>query len=250
MASRPPPRFVVRPHDTAGQRRRWLWLGAGWLGSLLLTGLGVGLLVHRATPAAGEQRLIQALSLQNEQLKQQVANLQRSEQVTEIATKTLRGSLAEREEEIAGLRADLGFYARLVGGDAQREGLRVQEVTLQPIAGTRGWNLTLSLTQNAKRGEEVSGKVLVGVEGLRGDKVVQLDWASLGDATQKDGLPFRFKYFQQLHATMVLPADVRPNRLHITVQPAGDEAVSRSVAWSEALSGHITTTRGDNDAQP
>lgn len=250
MASRPPPRFVVRSHDATGQRRLWLWLGLAWLGSLLLTGLVTGLLVRRATPAASEHRQLAALTEQNDDLKQQVSNLQRSAQVNEIATKALRGTLAEREEEISGLRADLGFYARLVGGDAQREGLKVQEVRVQPVIGTHGWNLTLSITQNAKRGEEITGKVLVSVEGLRADKVVQLDWPALGATVQKDGLPFRFKYFQQLSATIVLPADVRPTRVHITVQPAGDEAVSRTVAWNDALTGNITTTQGDHDAQP
>ena len=250
MASRPPPRFVVRTQDATGQRRRALWLGAAWLLSLLVTALVVGGLVRRATPAAAEKRQIAVLTQQNDELQQQVANLQRGDQVTNIATRSLRQTLAEREEEISGLRADLGFYSRLTGGDAQREGLKVQEVRLQPVTDSRAWNLTLSLTQNAKRGDDVTGTAIVSVEGLRGDKVVQLDWKSLGDTSQSDGLPFKFKYFQQLHATIVLPADFRPTRLLITAQPAGDDAVSRTVAWADALSGHLTPTQGEQDAQP
>ena len=42
---------------------------------------------------------------------------------------------------------------------------------LQPIVGSRGWNLSLSLTQNAKRGDEISGNALVSVEGQRGDQI-------------------------------------------------------------------------------
>ena len=249
MASRPPPRFVVRPHDMAGQRRRWLWLGAAWLASVLLVALVTGLVVRGATPAATEHRQVQALKVENDDLKQQVANLQRASQVNEIADRSLRSTIAEREEEISGLRADLDFYARLVGGDAQRGGLRVQDIRLQPINGTRGWNLTVSLTQNAKRGEETAGTALVSVEGLRGDKVVRLDWPALGDATQKDGLPFRLKYFQELHATIVLPADFRPNRVYVSAQPAGDDAVSRAVAWNDAVGGTLTKP-GDSHAQP
>ena len=137
-----------------------------------------------------------------------------------------------------------------MGGDAQRAGLKLQEVKLQPITGSHGWNLTLSLTQNAKRDEETTGNALVRVEGLRGDKVVTLDWAALGDATQKNGLPFHFVYFQQLHATLVLPADFRPTRLHLLLQPASGDPVDRTVAWDAALSGNITTAQGDQDAQP
>ena len=250
MASRPPPRFVVRPHDVAGRRRRVLWLGAAWLISLLLTALIVGALVRRTTPAANDKRQLKALAQENDDLKQQVANLQRADQVGDIATRSLRQTLIEREEEINGLRADLGFYSRLTGGDAQREGLKVQEARLQPVANSHAWNLTLSLTQNAKRGDDVTGNASVSIEGLRGEKVVQLDWSALGDNAQRDGMPFRFKYFQQLQGTIVLPADFRPTRLIIKAQPTGDDPVTRTVAWSEALSGHLTPTQGEQDAQP
>jgi len=249
MASRPPPRFIVRPHDMAGQRRRWLWLGVAWIASLLIVALVTGLVVRRATPAATEHRQIQSLKVENDDLKQQVSNLQRAAQVNEIADRSLRNTIAEREEEISGLRADLDFYGRLVGGDAQRGGLRVQDIRLQPIEGTHGWNLTVSLTQNAKRGEETSGTVLISIEGLRGDKVTRLEWPALGDTAQKDGLPFRLKYFQELHATIVLPADFRPNRVYVSAQPAGDEAVSRAVAWTDAVGGTLTKP-GDSHAQP
>ncbi|WP_430391858.1 DUF6776 family protein [Dyella sp. 20L07] len=250
MASRPPPRFVVRPHDVAGGRRRALWLGAAWLISVVLTGVIVGVLVRGTTPAASEKRQVIALTKQHDDLQQQVANLQRAGQVADIATRSLRQTLAEREEEISGLRADLGFYSRLTGGDAQREGLKVQEVRLQPVADSHAWNLTLSLTQNAKRGDDVTGTATISVEGLRGDKVIRLEWPALGDTSQADGMPFRFKYFQQLHATVVLPADFRPTRLLITAQPTGDDAVTRAVAWGDALSGHLTPTQGEQDAQP
>lgn len=250
MASRPPPRFVVRPHDAAGRRRRAWWLAGAWLLSVALTGVIVGALVRHATPAATEQRELKVLAKQNDDLQQQVANLQRAGQVGDIANQSLRKTLAEREEEITGLRADLGFYSRLTGGDAQREGLKVQEVRLQPVSSSHAWNLTLSLTQNAKRGEDVTGNATVAVEGLRGDKVVRLTWDALGDTSQSSGMAFRFKYFQQLHATIVLPADFRPTRLVITAQPSGDDAVSRAVTWADALSGHLTPTQGEQDAQP
>lgn len=250
MALRPPPRFVVRRHDDVSHRWRWLWWGLAWLASLLLVGLVVGALGGQVRPIATDHRQQRALLSQVDDLKQQVANLQRAAQVNEVATKALRGTLAQREEELSGLRADLGFYSRLVGGDAQRQGLKLQEVKLQPIAQSHGWNLIFSLTQNAKRGDEIRGNATVSVEGLRGNKVVTLDWAALGDAAQKDGLPFRFTYFQQLQGTIVLPGDFRPTRLRIRIQPASGAPVTRAVTWAAALSGNITTAEGDHDAQP
>jgi len=250
MASRPPPRFVVRRHDDVSHRWRWLWWGLAWLASLLLLGLILRALDGRVTPLVSNHRQQRALLSQIDDLKQQVANLQRSAQVNAVATKALRGTLTQREEELSGLRADLGFYSRLVGGDAQRQGLKLQEVKLAPIANSRGWNLILSLTQSAKRGDETTGNATVSVEGLRGDKVITLDWSALGDAAQKDGLPFHFTYFQQLQGTIVLPGNFRPTRLRIHIQPASGAPVTRAVSWAAAMSGNITTAEGDHDAQP
>ncbi|HEX7813961.1 DUF6776 family protein [Dyella sp.] len=251
MGSRPPPRFVVRQHDDTAHRRKLYWLAGGWAASLLATGLIVAALAGHNAPAVVDKRQVKALTAQNDDLKQQLANLQRAQQVNDIATKSVRSTLAEREEEINGLRADLGFYSRLIGGDAQRQGLRVQELKIVPVSGSpTAWNINLSLTQSAKRGDEVTGKLQVSVDGLRGEKVVQLDWPALGDAAQKDGLPFRFKYFQQLHATFVLPADFKPTRLHVKVMPNGDTAISRAVGWNDALAGNLTAVQGDKDAQP
>jgi hypothetical protein len=241
---------VVRRHDDVSHRWRRLWWGLAWLTSLLAVGAAVHLLGGHGAPAVPNPRQQRALLAEVDALKQQVANLQRAGQVNEVATSALRGTLAQREKELSALRSDLGFYSRLVAGNGQRQGLKLQEVKLQPITGSRGWTLILSLTQNAKRGDEISGHVVVSVEGMRKDKVVTLDWSALGDGAQKDGLPFRFTYFQQLQGTIVLPADFRPTRLRIRVDPASGEDFNRTVAWSAALSGNITTAEGDRDAQP
>jgi len=253
MASRPPPRYVVRPHDAASQRRRLLWFGLAWLGSMLLAGLMVALAIGAwkgVVPRIWDRRELRALTAENGDLKQQVADLQRSEQVADVATKALRETISQRDEEISGLRADLSFYSRLVGGDAQREGLKVQEVSLQPVPHSQAWNLAISLTQNIKRDDDTSGTTTVSVEGLSNNKVVQLDWPTLGDAAEKDGIPFRFRYFQQLHTTIALPAGFRPTRLHVTVQPENGDPVTQAVAWSDALSSPVTNSQGDTDAQP
>jgi cell division protein FtsB len=255
MASRPPPRYVVRPHDAASQRRLMLWLGLAWLGSVLLVGVIVALAVGAwkgVVPRISDRHELRTLTAENEDLKQQVANIQRSQQVNDIATKALRETISQRDEEISGLRADLSFYSRLVGGDAQREGLKVQEVSLQSVPHSQAaWNLAISLTQNIKRDDDTNGTTTISVEGLRNNKVVQLDWSTLGDAAEKNGIPFKFRYFQQLHTTIALPSDFRPTRLHVTVQPENGDPVSRTVAWSDALSSPVTTNQGDTtDAQP
>jgi len=225
-------------------------LGLGWLASLALAAWLAGRAPSSSRPPEHDAHSQRALLAQIDDLKQQVANLERSAQVNEVATRSLRGTLAQREEELNGLRTDLGFYSRLVGGDARGEGLKLQEVRLQPITGSRGWNLDLGLTRNARRGSDVEGKALVAVEGLSGDKVERLEWPALGDTAQKDGMPFHFTYFQQLHGTIVLPEGFRPTRLRIRIQPSSGAPIEQAVAWGAALNGNLTMAQGEHDAQP
>lgn len=70
MASRPPPRFVVRRHDNVALRWRRLWWGLAWLGSLLLLGLVLGVLNRRIVPIAVDHSQRRALLSQIDDLKQ------------------------------------------------------------------------------------------------------------------------------------------------------------------------------------
>lgn len=167
-------------------------------------------------------------------LAQKIATLSRSEQVARIAAEELRQTLADREEEISALRADLAFYSRLVGSGNQRSGLSVHNVHAEPIAGSRAWRVTITLTRNAHRGKANEGIARLEVEGVADGKLVLLEWDDLGDPQHPNGVPYSFKYFQQLHASIMLPAGFTPNRLRVVVEPKDGDAVQRTLSWEQA----------------
>src|SRR5262245_33755438 len=70
-----------------------------------------------------------------EQLRQRVATLTRSDQISRDANRDLQGAIADRDEEVAGLRADVAFYERLVGATSQRRGLSVHALRVQAQKG-------------------------------------------------------------------------------------------------------------------
>lgn len=237
MAPSHPPRFVVRRlDDMSVERRKRLLMGAAWLGSLFLTTLLTwSLTAGKASAGKPGHGPIVAHETEAEDLRQQVANLQRAGQVSEIAARELKRNLAERDEEISGLRTDLAFYSRLVGGNGQRDGLKIQGTRTTAIKGApNGWNVVITLTQNARRGDEVKGDVHLAVEGIQDNKVRTLEGAALGQAASVDGLPFAFRYFQQIQGSFTLPAGFQPTRLRLEARPAGDDTVSATVPWAEA----------------
>ncbi|HXS73200.1 MAG TPA: DUF6776 family protein [Rhodanobacteraceae bacterium] len=233
--SSPKPR-LFRLRVFIAQRRRAL---AGLLAAVVLLGVfGLGVLAgHRAAVSKGSAARAFALARRNEDLQNQLAILQRDRQVSQIADRVLQRNLTERDEEIRSLRADQAFYSKLVGADTQPGALAVHGIALKPIARTRAYNFAVTLTQSAEGGKQIQGKLMIAVEGIRADKLAVLDWSELGGPAASDGLPFAFKYFQQVQGTLMLPGGFTPNRIRVTLEPQDGAAVTRSLPWSQALEG-------------
>ena len=203
------------------------------------TGMATGIWWAQRTPAAPVSKVPAIPMVANSGTAradaQEIATLKRSEQVARIAAQDLRKTLADREEEISALRADLAFYSNLVGSGERGAALSVHGVHLEPVAGSRAWNATITLTQNARRGRDNKGILRLAVEGVRDGKLELLDWKQIAAPDQRAGLAYAFKYFQQLHASLILPEQFTPNRLRVLVDPAHGKAVTRSMSWSDAL---------------
>ena len=176
-------------------------------------------------PSASENQELRAL-------RQQVATLKRSDQISRNANIGLQGTLAEREEEISGLRADVDFYERLVGSTGQRQGLRVHEATFAPEAGGT-WHYTVTLTQNLNRGAISKGGMRFSVEGVRAGKLQTVKWDELLQKPNAPAKPFSFRYFQQLEDSIMLPPGFTPQRVKVSLTGG----VEQSFPWQGARSG-------------
>jgi len=186
----------------------------------------------RAQLAERERRLAAQQDV-IEELQQRVATLSRSDQISRDANSDLQSTLAERDEEIAALRADVDFYERFVGSTAQRRGLTVHELHLQP-SGAQTWHFTATLTQNLNRGVVNRGRLTLEVEGTVDGQLRQLDWTDLRQQPQASGVEYSFRYFQQVEGDIVLPAGLRPVRVAARLVPAGGSALEQSFTWQQA----------------
>lgn len=227
------PRFVIVPRN--GHLRGWLLIAAVlWLGSLVATWMLASRLAAPVVRAAGDERVDSGKAsrenaAQIKDLRQQVATLKRSDQISRNANTQLQASLTEREEEVSGLRADVDFYERLVGSTGQRQGLRVHEARFSPeSAGT--WRYTVTLTQNLNRGSISKGNMRFEVIGVRGGKLNTIKWDELLQAPKAPGKPFSFRYFQQLEDSVMLPPGFTPQRVRVRLQGNGN-TVDQTFAW-------------------
>jgi cell division protein FtsL len=228
-----PQKFVIVPKRS--HVRGWLLIGAVlWAASLIATWYVSS---REAAPAlhtvSGElhdsSKQLDDAQDQIKELRQQVATLKRSDQISRNANGELQSTLAEREEEVSGLRADVDFYERLVGSTGQRAGLRVHEAKFAPETGGT-WHYTVTLTQNLNRGAISRGSMRFSIEGVSGGKLKTVAWDELLQKSGAPGKPFSFRYFQQLEDSVMLPPGFTPQRVRVSLAGSGS-AVEQTFAW-------------------
>jgi hypothetical protein len=239
-SSSKPATLVVRRHDPRRVRVLALVVALGWLLTLVAAW---GFATRRAAPdferlegqhqaLGGELARTRA---ELEKSRESEARATRSDQVSRTANESLEADLRERAEEIALLRADLAFYERLVGGRGPRQGLTVHQFALRAIGDSRGYAFRLTLAQNLKKAAYATGDLALVVDGVRGSKLETLNWGALSQSEASTPLHFKFKYFQQIDGSLMLPEGFQPNRVTISARSEDGEEVKQAFAWKDAL---------------
>lgn len=241
MSFAPPSRLRVVAHDPRRPWRIGLLIAVLWgstLGALYYF-VRAGLAPQLGTVSAELEQTREALEAARAELAKlevQVAQHQRGEQVAERAAQELQTSLGARQDEIAALRNDLGFYQRLMEGGSQQTGVTVHSFEAQRTDDARAWQFALTLSQNLKRNRLAVGKIEVSVGGTQAGDAKRLTLSELG--VDANSLPFSFKYFQQINGLLMLPEGYMPASVKVRVLPDGGGAVEREFVWKDV------TTKG------
>lgn len=234
---------MAPPHDEphlprlSGAAGRRVATTAAWLVLLLFGGWGLwrvfapdpvdarGQIAQRDARLEAQQDIIA-------ELQQRVATLETSDRISRDANLELQRSLAERDEEIASLRADVDFYERFVGATEQRRGLAVHELDVERRTG-EAWHFTATLTQNLNRGVINRGTLVLEVEGTHEGRLQALDWQALRQDEAAKPIDYSFRYFQQVEGDFALPAGFEPTSVTVRLVPASGNAVEQAFDWQD-----------------
>lgn len=175
------------------------------------------------------------LAAQNAALQDQLQSQQQQQQTTSTALAALKQSLGARDSELQKLKQEQAFYSKLIGIDGDRSGLGVHGIAVTQVPGTDAWNFVTTLVNTAENADAARGTLTLAIEGVRGGKLATLGWSDLAGPAARDGVPFAFKFFQQVRGSFVLPRGFVPNRVVITLRPRGGASVTRKLDWSEAV---------------
>ena len=213
-----------------------IWLAvvviAAAITGYLMYDLGLSKAGFRSSEAAREIGALKAdkkaLSKANKELSERVAVLETAAKIDKEAYRQVDARIAELQAKIVDQQEDIEFYRGIVGEDDGSE-LRIQ--SFQILAGVREqeFELRLVLAQALRASREISGKVELEVEGLQRGENMTLGLADLAQAGLTGGadtLSYGFRYFEDLKATITLPADFEPRRVRVIVRPQGGRGKS------------------------
>lgn len=197
------------------------WVAASWYVAPRLPGMDLAL------ESARDE--LQAARAELEALRQRQATLERSDQISRAANHQVQQELAARDEQIAGLRADLAFYERLAGATRKPKGLGVHSAEF--VAGAGGtWQYRLMLTQSLNRGAVSAGALRFAVEGVKDGKLVTIDWDRLHQREAAPPQAYSFRYFQQLEGSVILPDGFVPQQVRVSLR-GENTSLEQAVAW-------------------
>lgn len=237
MPAYSPSRFQIVPRQTTRRVGLWCALMLAWVATaaaawFLASYTAAPRLVQADTRLhRAEAALLQARD-QLRALQQRESTLARSDQISRAANAEVQATLAERDEEIAGLRADVAFYERLVGATSPRKGLNVHVAEFEPASGG-GWRYQIMLTQTLNRAAISQGQMRFSVEGVRDGKLASVAWDELHQQRAAPGQGYSFRYFQQLDGNVMLPRGFTPQRVKVTLN-GEDAAVEQAFDWKTA----------------
>lgn len=238
MSAPVPSRFRIVPRDVAVRRRgASLLLALAWVVAMgatwwTATYTAAPRLTKADAALAKAERDIKAVQSELSSLRQRESTLARSDQISRAANAEVQEALAERDEEIAALRADVAFYERLVGSTSQRKGLTVHVAEFAPEDGGT-WRYQIMLTQTMNRGAVSEGQMRFTVEGVRAGKLAAVQWDELHQQRSAPGQAYSFRYFQQLDGNVMLPPGFTPQRVKVTLH-GDDAAVEQAFDWKTA----------------
>ena len=176
---------------------------------------------------------IEELDKRNRELEQQIAVLDRAQQIDREAYDQVKQEHTSLKQKIQDLNEELAFYRGIMSPTEARTGLRLQDFTIERIGDTDRYHFSLVLTQIKKHHPLARGKVKLYVVGKQGQVVKRLSLADVLDSEEKaDSLAYRFRYFQTMEGVLKLPDGFEPGTVKVQVAPSGKNAPRKPLEWT------------------
>lgn len=157
-------------------------------------------------------------------------------EVQRDASNELRADMSALHAEVERLEEEVTFYKSLMAPGDLAAGLQIAELEIVP--GAHGqYRFALLLTQQAIRRQFISGQVNIELHGQddSGKSVVKSFTELVADSAYP--LRFKFRFFQDLVGTFVMPEGVQVREFVVVATQNGQQPLTARFPWSHSSNG-------------
>ncbi|RLQ21126.1 hypothetical protein DWB85_13640 [Seongchinamella sediminis] len=136
-------------------------------------------------------------------------------QVSEQALELVRREIAEQKEEISGLEEGLQFYRSLMAPGEIAQGLSLRPLELVATDQPDRYSFRIVAQQEASKHALLKGELSAELLGVRDEQQLSYSLAELSDDLEGPAITLRFRYFQSIEGTLVLPQGFQPGSVRL-----------------------------------
>lgn len=165
-------------------------------------------------------------SAETEQLRQQVANLSLGSQVDRKASEDVRTQVIELKNKVAEQQEVISLYKGLMSPTATNSrGLSIGSLEIIATGIGRSYQYKLVVQQLATNRGLLTGALKFNIVGRKDNESVVLSLKTVAADVDDENIKLRFKYFQTIEGTLVLPEGFEPQRVELQATSNGSDSV-------------------------
>jgi hypothetical protein len=150
-------------------------------------------------------------------------------QIEKASQSELARSVAQLQEENAGLKEDLGFLRRLMSSGTTPEGIGVSELKVEREGASSEYRYRMLLTQGGQRKADFHGRIQIVARVAQGSALTTLTFPD--PATPETTGSFEFRFYHKVEGRFRIPegAALKGVDVRVLAVPGGQVKLSRTI---------------------
>ena len=171
---------------------------------------------------------------ENSELRRQIAILDRSSVMDQLATEEVQETIIGLRDLVAQLEQDIVYYRQVVSAETEDTGLIISQLDIDVTRESNRYRYKLVLRQQDADGDTfLIGHVNINLVGSQGEEKQILSLRDLSAEQDQLDIRLRFKYFQNIEGELVLPENFVPDRLQVAAVSVGpvEKSINQNFSW-------------------
>lgn len=153
---------------------------------------------------------------------QQVVNLSLAAEIDKASLTEMHKQVITLKQNIAELEESLSFYRGLMSPAEANKKLSFGDIALTSTPLPQQVNFKIVVRQTSNNHQVINGALQVNIIGSRlGAGVITVPLYQLSEQIESDSIRLRFKYFQDVVGTIILPEGFEPTHIELVATSSG-----------------------------